>query len=398
MDGADPERNERIVDERRGRPAVHNGTIVQTTWDAAVIGAGPAGSVCACSALAAAPRLRVALVDMEVFPRDKACGDAVRADAAGVLRDLGLGAVFDGRPLIKDLIPPPPRVLVEYGGVGGFGAGCYIVERRVFDDHLFQGAVRRGAGDYSGHRLVDAAFDEAAGQWRLTLARRAGGVTRIACRTLVGADGPGSMVRRLAGVRKREARHTCIALRAYARAEGLGRGTMRVDHLGSLRGGYGWTFPLAGGGVNIGVILGVGDYKQARRPLTAHLEEYVRHLSGRGVQIGGIERIRTHPLPLASQVVPLVPRPGLALVGDAAAMVNPFTGEGIQYGVWAGRELGRAIGRSANGAGSRETALEGYARAYAERYAEHMKRFGDLRDLHRSWTLSGRSRRRVSQQ
>lgn len=361
-----------------------------TTWDVAVIGSGPAGSVCACSALATSPRLRVALVDMQVFPRDKACGDAIRVDAAAVLRELSLGAVFDGRPLIDELIPTPPHGLLEDVGDGSYRLGYYIVERKVFDNHLFEGAVQRGAGDYSGHRLVDAAFDDAAGLWRLTLARRAGGVTRIGCRTLVGADGPASRVRRLAGVQTHQARHTCIALRAYARAEGLGRGTMRVDHLRSLMPGYGWTFPLAGGRVNIGVILGADDYKRAGRPLNSYLDDYVRYLTGHGVGIREIEHVRTHPLPLASQVVPLVPRPGLALVGDAAAMVNPFTGEGIHYGIWAGRELGRNVGRCVNRAGSRQAALESYARAYAERYAEPMKRFGDLRNLYRLRMLFGK--------
>ena len=350
-------------------------------WDVAVIGAGPAGSVCACSALATAPGLRVALVDMAVFPRDKACGDAIRVEAAAILRELSLGSVFNGRPIINRTLPTFPTGIRNFGLNGQFSEEQYVVEREVFDNHLFDGAVERGAADYSGHRFVDAAFDDVLGLWRLTLARRSGGSTEISCRILVGADGASSNVRRLAGVDRRQKAHTAVALRGYARAAGMDRDAIRVDFLQSLIPGYGWTFPLAGNKVNVGVIIHAREYMQSGRRLESHMDEYVEYLDDNGVEIEDLGNVRTHPLPLGSQVVPLVPRPGLALVGDAAAMINPFTGEGIHYGLWAGRALGRAIGRSLNGKPAGGTTLEGHARAYAERYAEHMKRFGTMRDM-----------------
>ena len=350
-------------------------------WDVAVIGAGPAGSVTACSALATSPSLRVALVDMAVFPRDKACGDAVRVEGAAVLRELSLGSVFDGRPVISRSLQTVPAGIKNLGLSGKFSEEHYIVEREVFDNHLFAGAVQRGAADYSGHRFVDAAFDDALGLWRLTLARRSGGATEIGCRVLVGADGTSSNVRRLAGVDRQQRAHTAVALRGYAQAEGLDRGAIRLDFLQNLIPGYGWTFPLAGARVNVGVLIHAREYKRSGRRLASYMDEYVEYLGDNGVAIGDLGNVRTHPLPLGSQVVPLVPRAGLALVGDAAAMINPFTGEGIHYGLWAGRALGRAIGRSLNGKPAGETTLGSYARAYAERYAEHIKRYGMMRDV-----------------
>ncbi len=354
-------------------------------WDVAVIGAGPAGSVCACSALTTSPGLRVALVDMEVFPRDKACGDAIRVEGAAVLRELDLGSVFDGRPVVSRSLQTIPAGVTNFGLDGKFQEEHYIVEREVFDNHLFEGAVQRGAADYSGHRFVDAAFDDAEGLWRLTLARRSGGApTEIGCRILVGADGASSNVRRLAGVDRQQRAHTAVALRGYAQAAGLDRSAIRVDFLESLMPGYGWTFPLAGAKANVGVIIHAREYKRSGRHLASYMDEYVEYLGDNGVEIGDLGNVRTHPLPLGSQVVPLAPRAGLALIGDAAAMINPFTGEGIHYGLWAGRALGRAIGQSLHGEPAGETTLEtleGYARAYAERYAEHMKRYGAMRDV-----------------
>ena len=349
-------------------------------WDVAVIGAGPAGSVCACSALAASPRLRVALVDMEAFPRDKACGDAIQVDAADLLRELGCGAVFDSRPLVSRAARNFPAALSRFGA-GQYLQSHYIIEREIFDNHLFSGALRRGAGDFSEHRFVDATFDAAAGLWRLTLTRRSGARMELRCAVLVGADGPSSRVRRLVAVERQRPAHTAVALRAYAQAEGLDVGAIRLDFLRSLLPGYAWTFPLVGPKVNIGVAVQMREYKRAGRRLESYLHEYLEHLADDGVRIRDMSDVDAHPLPLASQAVALAPHPRAALVGDAAAMVNPFTGEGIHYGIWAGHALGRAIGSSANANASWQAALASYAQAYAEEYGEHMKAYVGLRDI-----------------
>ena len=101
----------------------------------------------------------------------------------------------------------------------------------------------------------------------------------------------------------------------------------------------------------------------------SYLEEYVRYLDDDGLAIRNPESIGTHPLPLGSQPLQLVPAERMALVGDAAAMINPFTGEGIHYGIWA-----------ASRSGSPQAALKSYERAYAERFGETMKRYHSLRN------------------
>ncbi|MEO8205646.1 MAG: FAD-dependent monooxygenase, partial [Chthoniobacterales bacterium] len=56
-------------------------------WDVAIVGAGPAGSVCA--AFCAKLGLKTLLLDRSSFPRDKVCGDCVNPAAWDVLRRLG---------------------------------------------------------------------------------------------------------------------------------------------------------------------------------------------------------------------------------------------------------------------------------------------------------------------
>ncbi|MDE0153323.1 MAG: NAD(P)/FAD-dependent oxidoreductase [Gammaproteobacteria bacterium] len=352
----------------------------------AVIGAGPAGSVCAYSALAMSTKIQVALVDGETFPRDKSCGDGVRCDAVSILRKLGLGTIFDGKPVIRQLehTSPPgfkcPEISLTDGEVDPMDEiGYYIVERKIFDHHLYEAAITQGAKDYTGCRLTDAKFDESQKFWNLILQERSGARTAIRSRVLIGADGAGSRVRRIAGLSLNGQQHKAVGLRAYARTEDLAENIMRVDFTKSLIPGYGWVFPLGGGKVNIGVSLDARDYRSCGRSLVSYLDEYMGYLSGQDVAIQDLSGIKSHSLPLASMSPPLVPRRQLALIGDAAAMINPFTGEGIHYGIWAGHSLGTAIGKNVSQKKSVQAALEGYARSYAERFEETMKQYENLR-------------------
>ena len=353
------------------------------TWDMAVVGAGPAGSVCAHSALATSPRMRVALIDRDRFPRDKACGDAVSTIAAQTLRELDLGAIFEGRPVISryELTNPPLRQQQHMAkgpdNESEAGKNYYIVERNVFDHYLCAAAMTRGARDYTGYKLTNAVFDEGERLWNITLRERTGAVTGLRCRTLVGADGVGSRVRQLMGIQYDKTKHTAFALRAYARATGMAEDVMRVDWLDSLSPGYGWTFPLGAGKVNIGVGIDSRDFKRAGRRLNSYLDEYVLHLNRRGVAICDLHNAMTHPL-LGSSFLPLVPQRQVGLVGDAAAMINPLNGEGIHYGIWAGASLGRAVGDCVNRNGSVDAALESYAQAYGQQFGEDFKRCVNL--------------------
>ncbi len=257
--------------------------------------------------------------------------------------------------------------------------GYYVIERKAFDHHLYEAAITQGAEDYTGCKLTDAKFDESEKIWNLILQEQSGVSTKIRSKTLVGADGAGSRVRRLSGLNLNGQQHRAVALRAYARTEDLAKQTMRIDWIESLIPGYGWVFPLAGDKINIGVALDARDYKRYGRSMVSYLDEYVRYLSDHGVTLKNLDDIKSHSLPLASQSLPLVPGQHVALIGDAAAMINPFTGEGIHYGIWAGRSLGAAVGQSVNQGKPMQTALESYAKAYTERFEEAMKQYEGLR-------------------
>ncbi len=355
--------------------------------DMAVIGAGPAGSTCAISALAATGEMSIALVDQATFPRDKACGDGVRLDAALLLKNLGLDEIFEDRPLIGDIRATVPegfeylQTIVEAENPDEPDArDYYIVERTVFDDFLCRSAIDKGAEDYTGHRFVQAEQSDSGEFWTLDLTDPFGATIQIRSRILIGADGAASRVRRITGQAKNSDVHMSVGLRAYADFEDFTENAMRFDMLKSLIPGYGWLFPLVNRRCNIGIGIAQSDYKLGKHKLEYFLDDYIQFLQAEGITIKNVTGIKNHPLPLYSQALSLLPTPGSALIGDAAAMISPLTGEGIHYGMWAGYLLGEAVGRCMNEGKMLQEGLDDYERAFGERFGESMRKCGALRD------------------
>ena len=350
-------------------------------WDMAIIGAGPAGSICAYSALATSGAIRVALIDRETFPRNKACGDAIPYEAVPELKELGLEVILDGRPEIRRIQVTCPE---KFGYLKklfeNYKVSYYFVERLIFDNYLFESAIRKGAYDCTGYQLTDGKYDESDALWNLTLKHRSGTVTEIQCKILVGADGAGSKVRRLAGLDLNEDRHMGLALRTYARAEGLPEKTIRVDYLESIIPAFGWTFPLTGDKVNIGIGIDKRDFRDNRKRLVWYFDEYVKYLRCKGVALLDLGKIKSHPLPFGSQILPLTPKQQVALIGDAGAMIDPFTGDGIHYGISAGRLLGRLVAQCLEQEGDLQTSLASYERGYIERFAATIERSQSSRE------------------
>jgi flavin-dependent dehydrogenase len=105
---------------------------------------------------------------------------------------------------------------------------------------------------------------------------------------------------------------------------------------GEILSGYGWIFPLGDGSVN----LGVGTLATAKRPAEVALRPLMRHYAEQRRDdfrlSGDLRRPTSAMLPMGG-AVSNVAGPNWALIGDAAACVNPLNGEGIDYGLETGR-------------------------------------------------------------
>lgn len=105
--------------------------------DVAVIGAGPAGSTLA--ALLASRGVSVALIDRDVFPRDKLCGEFLSYDALPIV-DL-LGVDVSDAPQVRHCRVVSRHAAYEFD----LPHSARGVSRMTLDDRLFRAAVRRGA-------------------------------------------------------------------------------------------------------------------------------------------------------------------------------------------------------------------------------------------------------------
>lgn len=312
-----------------------------SSTDVLVVGCGPAGSATA-AWLARAGR-EVTVLDAARFPRDKTCGDGLTPRAMAEVDRLGLGGWARRRITIRGLdlrgFGHERRVPWPAGDHGGTGSA---VRRTVFDDRLREAAIEAGAVVLDDVRVtgVEKGDDDK------VVAVRAGD-QRIACRTLVVADGVRSPVGKMLGRAWHRDTVYAVAARSYVRSRKhdhpwIGSDLELRDEAGAIQPGYGWVFPLGDGEVN----LGVGALATAARPANVAVKELLKHYAR---SVRGDWELQGDPRAVTSALLPMggavsgVAGRNWAAVGDAAACVNPLNGEGIDYALEGGRLLAELI-------------------------------------------------------
>jgi geranylgeranyl reductase family protein len=276
-------------------------------FDVLVVGAGPAGSATAIHLARGAAR--VLLVDRARFPRDKPCGGGLTG------RALWHAPCEVGSVVEHDV----DRFVLRlgYGRRATHRADGTVIrmtQRRRLDLLLAEHAAAAGADVRDGTRVAD--LDVRADGVRATV-----GGDRISASYLVGADGANGTVARAAGLG--EGIVTGVALEGNVPWGQLDRGGYERSawvELGVVPGGYGWVFPK-GDHAN----LGVGGWAGEGPRLRAHLERLAR---AHGVDPGALRDVRGHRLPMRRHGASAA-RGRVLLVGDAAGLVDPLSGDGI---------------------------------------------------------------------
>lgn len=308
-----------------------------TRWDLVVVGAGPAGASAALGALAQRADARVLLLDRADFPRDKVCGDGVAPHALDVLETVGVTGLLADWP-----VAPRLRISVtEATGVPvveqAMERPAQVVPRAVLDERILRAALDRGAV-LRRARVRDVHQDGAG----VGVVLSDGEVVRA--RVVVAADGAHSEVRRALGaaVPAQRPGTTAIAVRAYAPVLPEHDGVQVLAFSQDTdRPSYAWSFPVGDGRANVGF----GQLVDARSaagaaPTRARLLERLEELLPGTT--AGAEQVAGHPLPLSTGRSGVWSVGRVLLVGDAASLVNPVTGEGIYYAVLSGVLAGRA--------------------------------------------------------
>jgi len=315
---------------------------VKEIFDVLIVGGGPAGSSCA--AFCALAGLRTLVLERENFPREKVCGDCLNPSCWPVLERLSVARRVRDLPHSK--LPSAEfvaicghKVVVELPS----GENCELsVKRSLFDDLLLNRARDLGAQVREGTTVKALANDE---NWTI---KTAAGET-FSARTLIGADGRNSTVARLRNLLPRPARER-VALQAHIPLPpNFGRRVV----LQFLPEGYSGQAPVNETELNLCL---VG---------TPHTISKLRQWAERHFEITPDQSWRTIT-PLTRSAVPCAHK-NLFLIGDAARVVEPFTGEGIYYALRSGELAARATARIIRDK-DRHSALREFARACDQMY------------------------------
>jgi flavin-dependent dehydrogenase len=336
-------------------------------FDVAIVGGGPAGSSCA--AFCALAGLRTLVIEREKFPREKVCGDCLNPSCWAVLEHLGVAQ------RVRDL-PHSKLDSVEFIAIDGHrvvvdlptGHNCEVsVKRSLFDDLLLTRARDLGADVREGTTvtaLANSTGEKISSHGPLArpdfdaLERRGyscawnietdGGETFVA-RILIGADGRNSTVARLRNLLPRPARER-VALQAHIP---LPRNFGRRIVLQFLPEGYSGQAPVNEIQLNLCLVGTPPTISRLRKWAERHFEITPDH------PWRTITPLTRSPVPCA--------RENLLFIGDAARVVEPFTGEGIYYALRSGELAADAITKIVRGK-DRQSALREFTRACAQMY------------------------------
>lgn len=275
--------------------------------DVAIVGAGPAGSSAAIHLARAGAS--VLLVDAAKFPRDKTCGGGVTARARRIA------------PCSIDAVVEEVVSEAELRHVGGRVVHCtgasplvYMTRRHRLDHHLVEQAARTGVDVREQMRCREIELDGRGGT--LTL-----GAERLRADLVIGADGANGKTASLLGLGGN--RGVMVALESHLplalAPPRLRRGVLVLES-GSTRGGYAWAFPKEDH-LNVGV----GGWIEEASRLRTLLGDFCERI---GASRTSLTPARGHRLPLRSFRSRLS-TDAACVVGDAAGLADPLTGDGI---------------------------------------------------------------------
>ena len=305
-------------------------------FDVAIIGAGPAGTACALALRHSG--LRVALLDKAQFPRDKVCGDAVPGHALKALRQLDpafVEALWQLQPLdaVREsrLVAPNGDSLRMRWKLPSFSC-----PRETLDAALLELVRAHSATEIMESTGLKDLQIEADGV-RLRPAQG----PEITCQLVIGCDGANSVVGRKLLPEPRLARaHHCVGVRTYfENIADTESGTTEFFLTRDYLAGYVWLFPVGQGRYNVGLGMlaeVVARHKVDLKETMQRLLATHPALAGRFAEARQLGPIVGFGLPLGGGRVRPVSGARFMLCGDAASLIDPLQGHGIDTAMQSG--------------------------------------------------------------
>jgi geranylgeranyl reductase family protein len=303
------------------------------------VGAGPAGAACALALRHSG--LRVALVEKGQFPRDKICGDAIPSPTLKHLARLDPTYAAELHALLAPhradtthsrlLAPNGDELRIAWHNPAfnsprlHFDAALLTLVRRHTTTEILEGyAIRHLQVDAEGVTLLPAVATQAP----------------LRAALVIGCDGANSVVaRHLAPQARLDRAYHCAAVRAYYRGVAdAPEHTSDFYFLREYRAGYCWVFPVGGGVYNVGFGMLSEEVAARRLDLKQELRKLLAthpHLASRFAAAEALTPITGFGLPLGGSGR-AVHGSRVLLCGDAAALIDPLQGHGIDKAVHSG--------------------------------------------------------------
>lgn len=298
-------------------------------YDVIVVGGGPAGSICAY--ILGQNRVKVLLIEKAQFPREKTCGDFISARLSDKMKRLGVYDAVKVAPhcVIDDLLFSHPVIgsFLLKESLDRSSSTGFVCKREDLDATLFEEA-KKYVNVLEGIKVKGLLFEE----------DRVVGVysedKQFRARIVVGADGSNGVTAKALGVETLDENHNAVAIRSYySNVKGM-MNHVELHFLDEVQPGYFWIFPTnqATGEANVGLGVLSRNVRHRNLQLKQLLERIIKkhpQFCERFAQAECLAPIKGWSLPFGSKKRSVAFN-GAVLVGDAAGLIDPMSGEGIE--------------------------------------------------------------------
>ncbi|MFT5165430.1 MAG: geranylgeranyl reductase family protein [Saprospiraceae bacterium] len=315
--------------------------MTEETYDIIIVGAGPAG--CSCAHQLSGKGLKIAIIDKDIFPRDKICGDAISPDVVNQFyrMDAKLGEQFKQFPIkkgshgIRFFAPNHNFLDLSFTKSKYTDSASFVVKRIAFDNFFFnQIKDLPDIAIYLNHKVQEISISDEAVV--VETDKKA-----IKGKMIIGADGANSVVKKRLLDNKIEREHHSAGLRQYyENVTGFHeKNHIELHFYEGILPGYFWIFPLPDNQANIGIGMLSSEVSKRKINLKEKLADIIQHhpnVKDRFKDAKPLEPVRGFGLPMGSKKRACSGNRSL-LLGDAASLIDPFSGEGIGNAMRSGR-------------------------------------------------------------
>ena len=352
--------------------------------DVLILGAGPGGA--ATALFLAKENIPCIVVDKAVFPRDKICGDALSGKVVEILNrydrsfveklsldpiQLNCWGVTFVAPNLEELSIPfrnKPKKTDEKREI----APGFITKRYDFDHFMVKEVKKHDGVNLMEGVEIDQFVKTPEG---FTCSDKSGNYI-IHAKLVIDGSGAHSQFAKKIGKLEVEKEHHCAGLRVYYKGvTGIKEGNyIELHFLKDFLPGYFWIFPLADGQCNVGVGMRSDYVGKKRINLKTELNNIIQkypQLSERFKNAEPVDDIRGYGLPLGSKKR-AISGDNYMLIGDAASLIDPFTGEGIGNAILSGYTAAQQAKEAIETKNFSGTALKKYDEAIYRRLGDEL--------------------------